>query len=205
MDLSASLNLTEKGLDEVKRRMYKLSIRKRSVLILLEQPHTVEHLLQKTVLHRDELMLEIENLVRDGFLGIGGAPSGSGHIAPASATAQGRPAEPVVIPGDGSIFHLDEEIIISEAKFLLTDFCVDSFGTQSQAFVDEISACRSPESLGSCLRNSRRIKCYRYGGVTSGEIGVPHDISHVGLSLKCSKSGIDFDCILFRFICNFTE
>ena len=75
MDLSASLNLTEKGLDEVKRRMYKLSIRKRSVLILLEQPHTVEHLLQKTVLHRDELMLEIEILVRDGFLAIGGSPS----------------------------------------------------------------------------------------------------------------------------------
>ena len=152
MDLSASLNLTEKGLDEVKRRMYKLSIRKRSVLILLEQPHTVEHLLQKTVLHRDELMLEIEILVRDGFLAIGGSPSVSSQTAPASAPAPGRPADPVVIPGDDSLFHLDEEIILSEAKFLLTDFCVDSFGTQSQAFVDEISVCRSPESLGNCLR-----------------------------------------------------
>ena len=152
MDLSASLNLTEKGLDEVKRRMYKLSIRKRSVLILLEQPHTVEHLLQKTVLHRDELMLEIENLVRDGFLRLGLASSGSDQVMPAVNSAPGGPAEPVVIPDDGSFFHLDEDIILSEAKFLLTDFCVDSFGTQSQAFVDEISACRSPESLGSCLR-----------------------------------------------------
>ena len=152
MDLSASLNLTEKGLDEVKRRMYKLSIRKRSVLILLEQPHTVEHLLQKTVLHRDELMLEIENLVRDGFLRLGLASSGSDQVMPAVNSAPGGPAEPVVIPDDGSFFHLDEDIILSEAKFLLTDFCVDSFGTQSQAFVDEISACRSPETLGSCLR-----------------------------------------------------
>jgi hypothetical protein len=43
--------------------------------------------------------------------------------------------------------HLDDEVILSEAKFLLTDFCVDSFGTQSQVFVDGIRGCKSVKDL----------------------------------------------------------
>ena len=64
MDATASLALTEKGVEEVKRRTYKLGIRKRSVLLLLETPHSIEELQGKTVLHSDEFKLEIESLMR---------------------------------------------------------------------------------------------------------------------------------------------
>ena len=181
MDLSASLSLTEKGVDEVKRRVYKLSIRKRSVLLLLDKPHTVEHLLHKAFLHHDELMVEIENLVRDGFLTIsaGSSTPESRVIAPKAAAPQyssdpfsalATPLRASTAPAatlanitvDATLFDLDDEIILSEAKFLLVDFCVDSFGTQSQAFVDEISACRSAESLSACLRkifSAAEVQC----------------------------------------------
>ena len=41
MDSNTSLALTAKGVEEVKHRTCKLSIRKRSVLLLLETPHRV--------------------------------------------------------------------------------------------------------------------------------------------------------------------
>ena len=63
------------------------------------------------------------------------------------------PAAPQAAPVmDAEGFSLLEDIILSEAKFLLVDYSVDSFGTRSQAFADEISACRSVDSLSLCLR-----------------------------------------------------
>ena len=58
MDSNTSLALTAKGVEEVKHRTCKLSIRKRSVLLLLETPHRVDHLLQKTVLQPEEFAVE---------------------------------------------------------------------------------------------------------------------------------------------------
>ena len=88
MDPNTSLALTEKGIDEVKRRTYKLSIRKRSVLLLLETPHRVDHLLQKTVLQPEEFGSEIEGLIRDGFVHVvGGAPPAAPATAPQAAPA----------------------------------------------------------------------------------------------------------------------
>ena len=58
-----------------------------------------------------------------------------------------------VTPSSGGAFYLKEDIILSEAKFLLTDFCVDCFGTQSQSFVDEISESKNVKSLLHCLRS----------------------------------------------------
>lgn len=144
MDLSANLNLTQKGEDEVKRRAYKLSMRKRSVLILLDKPKPVEQVLTKCVFPRNEVIEEIEALIQDGFISLGGG----GDVNAA------RPAAPVpqaVAPAASGTFHLDDEIIVSEAKFMLTDFSVDSFGTQSQGFVDAIRACKKVQDVRLCL------------------------------------------------------
>lgn len=142
MDLSASLHITQKGVDEVKGRVYKLSIRKRSVLILLEKPQTVEYVLHKSVFHEDEVVEEINGLLRDGFIEVSGdlaVDRGPLTIAPPPQAAVN--------------FHLEDDIVLSEAKFLLIDFCVDSFGTGSQVFVDEIRSCNSAKNLSVCLRN----------------------------------------------------
>lgn len=142
MDLSANLNLTQKGEDEVKRRAYKLSMRKRSVLILLDKPKPVEQVLAKCVFPRNEVIEEIEALIQDGFISLGGD---------VNAVRPAAPVLPTAAPVAGGTFHLDDEIIVSEAKFMLTDFSVDSFGTQSQGFVDAIRACKKVQDVRLCL------------------------------------------------------
>jgi len=137
------LHLTLKGEDEVKRRAYKLSMKKRSVLILLDKPKTIEHVFAKSVFPQNEIIEEIEALVRDGFISL----SGDTVSRPFTSAS---PAAAVAPDSDGTI-HLDDEIILSEAKFMLTDFSVDSFGTHSQAFVDAIRACKRVQELRLCL------------------------------------------------------
>lgn len=137
MNSSASVSLTPKGVDEALNRTYKINIRQRSVLILLGKPQTIEYILQKQQLFDQDEVLEIINqLVSAGFVEV------SGGAIP-------RPS----IPASGGIIQLLEGIVVSEAKFLLVDFCVDSFGTQSQTFVDELGGCKNEKNLQLCLKN----------------------------------------------------
>ncbi len=138
MDLSTSLHLTAKGIEEVRSRTYKLSIRRRSVLLLLDRPQTFEYVANKTVIPRNEIAEEITALIQDGFLY-------SGDI-------KARDAGAIAAAGKNDRLLLGEDIILSKARFLLIDFCVDSFGTQSQEFVDEIRASRDVDSIGTCVR-----------------------------------------------------
>lgn len=170
MNLSASLHITPKGVDEVKNRVYKLSIRKRSVLILLEKPQTVEYVLQKSVFHQDEILEEISGLVRDGFV------TASGEIPSAASPAK------VDMPGDpgvpaGGNFQLSDDIILSEAKFLLVDFSVDTFGTQSQSYVDEIGECKNAKNLYLVLRNIYTATEKQYPNRLSTLLGVIKEIN----------------------------
>lgn len=137
MNLTDSVSLTPKGVEEVTNRTYKIGIRPRSVIIFLGKPQTLEHILQAQQLYKPEETIEIINdLAKNGFVAINGK-----NIAGSSVSASG-----------GNI-RLAEGIIISEAKFLLVDFCVDSFGTQSQKFVDELGECKNEKSLELCLQN----------------------------------------------------
>jgi hypothetical protein len=142
VDLSASLYITQKGADEVKQRVYKLGMKKRSLLILLDTPKSIQHILDKSVIPDSEVFEEINALIREGFISV------SGEAAAPHADAS-LPAQAAAASGDR--IHLEDEIILSEAKFLLTDFAVDSFGTHSQAFVNEIRACKSVKDLRLCL------------------------------------------------------
>lgn len=137
MNFSTSLQLTSKGADEVTRRVYKLSLKKRSVLILLDQAQTIEYILRKSVFPREEIVDEIRALLRDAFIAICGGDVRRTDAKPKLA------ATPVV---DGN-FLLYPDFSLSEAKFLLIDFCVDHFGTQSHAFVEEIRACNSEKGF----------------------------------------------------------
>jgi hypothetical protein len=139
MDLSASLSLTPKGVDEVLNRACKLSVRQRSILLLLGKPQTLEYIFKKLqIFDHEEIMEVISNLSSEGFVEVSG-----GTMPRATAPASG-----------GNIQLLDG-IIISEAKFLLVDFCVDSFGKHSQKFVDELGGCKNERHLQTCLKNIR--------------------------------------------------
>ena len=137
MDSSTWLAITPKGEEEIQHRIYKLSIRKRSVLVSLEKPHTVEQILERTVFQEDEILDEINSLLQNGFIAL------DSEEAALTAAQKKRSKDR---------FELDEEIVLSEAKYLLIDFCVDSFGTQAQTFSNGVRACKTPESLGKYLR-----------------------------------------------------
>lgn len=139
MDSSTRLAITPKGEEEIQHRIYKLSIRKRSVLVSLEKPHTVEQILERTVFQEDEILDEINNLLQSGFIALD-----SDEVA--RLAAQGNREK------DRDRFQLDDEIVLSEAKYLLIDFCVDSFGTQAQTFSNGVRGCKTPEALGKYLR-----------------------------------------------------
>ena len=143
---SAHLNLTAKGKEEVEHRVHKLDIKKRSVLLLLDKPHTIAEVLHATVFAEEEILEVVQLLIRDGFVEISREDGQPQPAAPPPAAAQVQP------PASSGGFRLNEEIMLSEAKFLLVDFCVDSFGTESQAFVDQIRACKNVNELGAYLK-----------------------------------------------------
>jgi hypothetical protein len=135
MNLSGcSISATPKGVDEAMNRTYKVNVKYRSVLIHLgTRPQAVEHTLHiHSVFEPDEVIDAISGLIREGFVAL--------HDAEAAAPS-------------GEDLRLQDGIIVSEAKFLLVDFCVTSFGTQSQMFTDEIGKCKTEQNLRVCLKN----------------------------------------------------
>jgi len=135
LNLSARLHITPKGEDELKRRVYKLDMKKRSLLILLARPQSIEYLASKTVLPQEEFNATIITLIQDGFVATDGAAANFD-----SAASNHSHSQPAVAD---SAIHIEDDVVVSEAKFLLTNFCVDSFGTGSQDFVDTIRSCKS--------------------------------------------------------------
>jgi hypothetical protein len=148
LNLSANLHITPKGEDEIKRRVYKLDMKKRSLLILLDKPRTIDYLTRKTILRLEEFLAEINSLIQDGFV----SPEGSAtaHISTPAPAPKSAPSPAIcgASPAtSGAQIQVSGDIVISEAKFLLTNFCVDGFGTQSQAFVDAIRACKNAQDI----------------------------------------------------------
>ena len=168
MDHTATLHLTDKGTDEVAHRTFKLGIKLGSVLLLLHKPQTVEFALHKSVFPEEEVIGVIDTLVQEGFVQLeAGKPaeaekpkapaaplhavSGFAQMAASQATAPAAaaPKAPPVAVGE---FDLDEEIILSEAKFLLIDFCVDCFGMQSEKLTEDIRGCKTVGALRSLVK-----------------------------------------------------
>jgi len=139
VNLSSSLYLSRKGEEELKTRIHKLGMKKRSLLILLDRPQIVADVLNKSVLQEAECLEELQSLLREGFISDDSAQS----VQPTGLT---KPAAAV----QGGLY-LVEEIVLSEAKFLLVDFCVDHFGTQSQRFVDDIRRSADLGGIRQCL------------------------------------------------------
>ena len=168
MDQTVVLSLTEKGSDEVLHRTCKLGIKLRSVLLLLNRPQTVQFTLQKSVFPKDEILVAIDALLNDGFIaqkaGLPGEPAIKEAEVPrpagaaAASTVTPKPAPLPKAPGaqpaqaPSGEFSLNDEIILSEAKFLLIDFCVDCFGMQSEKLSEDIRSCRSSAALNLLLK-----------------------------------------------------
>ncbi|RJX34153.1 MAG: hypothetical protein C4516_00430 [Oxalobacter sp.] len=147
MNMTESVILTPKGEDELKNRAYKLNMKKRNVLILVQQPRTVQYIMDRAVFDAKELLEEIVALAKEGFLMLGG-DAGS---VDASASKSAEASRPASIPFDGNV-SIREDIILSEARFLMVDYCVEVFKTSSTKFVDKLSACKTVEEFTQCAK-----------------------------------------------------
>ena len=142
MNPSSCLQITPKGVEEIKRRTYRLDMKKRSLLILLERPQMVEYLATKTVLPEAEFSAAINMLLTEGFLSVvNGVDPGNerGAHDQRVSTSPRAASEPSIYLGDG--------VVLSEARFLLTNYCVDSFGTDAQSHVVAIRQCKDVTEL----------------------------------------------------------
>ncbi len=151
MDSADKFTITPKGVEEVQHRNNRLSIKRRSVLLLLEKPQSIAQILQRTVFPHNEIVAEVEFLMREGFIrqGASAAIEAAAPISPRpSSTMTGASTDPIA-----TVLRLDEEIIISEAKFLLADFAMDHFGVQqARELSEEVRACRELPDIQSFLQ-----------------------------------------------------
>jgi len=147
--------LTLKGTEELAMRTYRLDVRVRNILFLIQKgTPTVEAILQNSIFPRDEVVEKLRGLLREQFVALGGAPSPAPAASGASARPESleTPSRPstIQIPApetigasfarttSSSFPTLDPGVSISQARFVLCDFCLDQFGTKAQPLIDAI-------------------------------------------------------------------
>jgi len=146
MDKAASLRLTPAGEQVLLHRTHKLSIKQRSLLILLTAPQSVGQLLERTILPAAEFFGEMRSLIEGGFVApdVHPAPSAKTGQVKVPPVGQGNPGHETPTPA------FKEGLVLSEAKFLLVDFCIDVFGTDAPALIDRIQSCDNIQEFSTC-------------------------------------------------------
>jgi hypothetical protein len=124
--------LTNKGSEELSLRTYRLDIKLRSLLVLIQKcSPTLEAVLQKSIFPRDEAMERLRSLVKEQFVVLDG---GAVREAPPAISASKAPPAAA-----GGAAALEPGISLSQARFGLGDFCLDTFGIEAQHLIDAIN------------------------------------------------------------------
>jgi hypothetical protein len=161
--------LTLKGAEELAMRTYRLDLKVRNILFLIQKgTPTVEAILHNSIFPREEVVEKLRGLLREQFVALNGDPSAT----PASNEAPARPdalatasgpgtmespapetigAPPFVRTAPSSFPTLEAGVSVSHARFVLCDFCLDQFGTRAQPLVDAINAAADASDLQHAL------------------------------------------------------
>lgn len=140
------LILTAKGSEELRTRTYKLDVKARNILFLIDKgAKTADAVLQKTIFPREEVLERISALIDGLFVAI----AGSG--APAAAANRGAANTTPTAAASSSHLSLLPDISLTEGRFSLSDFCLDHFGVRGQAMTDTLSRCDDVTSLQAAL------------------------------------------------------
>ena len=142
-----SLFLTPKGTEELRSRAHKLDVTARNILYLIQLGSTTaEAILQRTIFPRDAVIDKLRRLLGNKFVAV--AP-GNGALPPAPHAADLRGAPPV------EQLHLEAGVSLSQARFSLSDFCLEQFGTQGRGLVDAVSLALDVAGLQQVLSRIR--------------------------------------------------
>ena len=144
MQMSDTLAITQSGSQEIRDRIADLDIKARSILLALSAaPRTIGELLGDLPAERAEALIRIDSLLKEGLVSSRGAASRS--------QAQPGQTEREMPPVGG--LELKDGIFVSEARFLLTDLCVDVFGAGSEKLTTAVENANGVADLRHCLRD----------------------------------------------------
>src|ERR1700728_3357311 len=116
--------LTPKGTEELRGRTPKLDSTARSILSLIDQGTIVaESILQRSKLSRDQVIEGLRSLLSNGFI------SSSMSDVTVQPTPEPTPElTPSVADSVSERLRLKPGISPSQARFALSNFCLDQFG-----------------------------------------------------------------------------
>ncbi|MGO9947221.1 MAG: hypothetical protein ACLPWG_10270 [Steroidobacteraceae bacterium] len=139
--------VTPKGVEELRGRAHKLDAGAKNILSLIEQGSTnPDAILQRSKAPRETVIDGLRWLMSHGFVATGtsdGTPSPGAHDA-ASVTSS-----------ISERLRLKPGISPAQARFLLTDFCLDQFGADGQVLANAVEFCTDVTSLQMALDNIR--------------------------------------------------
>jgi len=210
--------LTLKGAEELSQRTYRLDVKVRNILFLIQKgTPTVEAILENSIFPREEVVEELRGLLRDHFVALEADAATAPPPAPKvtelpaeqstllRASRLGAASRPQTIdvshrPGTidmssepGTLSQairpgtlgmtsivlrsaaarkteapsseypmLDSGISVSQARFVLCDFCLDQFGMKAQPLIDAVNSAADVAALQSVLdRITREVRRLR--------------------------------------------
>lgn len=140
--------LTPKGTEELRGGAPKLDANIRSVLSLIDQGFTSsDAILQRSKSSRDELIDTLRSLLSNGFVA----------TATSDGTVKATPPEPTpsVVDSISERLRLKTGISPSQARFALSNFCLDQFGTAGKDLADVVDLCVDVAGLQLALDSIR--------------------------------------------------
>jgi hypothetical protein len=139
------LILTSKGMEELRNHAFQLDGSARNILSLIEQGcKTTDAILQRSMFPHNTVVEGLRRLLTNKYVAIGDYEPANPAGGSPDAARSGR-------------WHLRLSFGISpsQARFALSNFCMDELGTDGQYLVDAVSLCTDVMSLQEALNNIR--------------------------------------------------
>jgi hypothetical protein len=140
-----TLVLTSKGTEELRNHAFQLDVSARNILSLIEQGcKTSDAILQRSMFPHNTVVDSLRRLLTNKFVAFAEDDSAGRAAGSPGATRPGR-----------RDLRLNFGISPSQARFALSNFCMDEFGTDGQFLVDAVSLCTDIMSLQEVLNSIR--------------------------------------------------
>ena len=139
------LQITPRGVEELRSRTSKLDMRARLFLALIEQGFaTTDSIVQRSKATREQVADGLRLLMSNKLVETGAS----------SASAPGEPT-PSVADSISERLRFKPGISPSQARFALSNFCLDIFGAAGQDLADVVEFCNDVSSLQMALDTIR--------------------------------------------------
>jgi hypothetical protein len=140
------LILTPKGAEELRKGTYQFDVTAKNILLLIEQgASSTEMLLQRSMFPHNTVIDSLHRLVRNKCVAV--------------ATDEGNTPRSGVSETGSYLgrdeLHLKLDVAVSQARFALSNFCMDNFDSENQYLVDAISLCSDVFSLQEIVNTIR--------------------------------------------------